>query len=354
MGNREEKTILVVEDSAVNRELLSHILLRHGYRVLQTDNGRSALRALEENTPDLLLLDIMMPDMDGYSLCSRIKQNKRIRDIPVIFISGLDGVEDKLTGFELGCVDYITKPFQVAEVLVRCATQLKIEEIKHQLEERNRQLEAEKQHSEDLLLQVFPSQVARELIDDGDCPPRLFKEVTVCFVDIVGFTTVSSSLDPEFLINELNDIFTGFDKIAVQYKCERIKTIGDAFLFCCGVPEENSDHAQSVVLAAKEMVAFLHNRNISATRQWQVRVGVHSGELVAGLVGSRKNLYDIFGDTVNIASRMEEHSLPMHVNISEATRALLPDGFTFMKRSDVDVKGKGEVSMYFVEDTELP
>ena len=350
MDHREE-TILVVEDSEVNRELLSHILLKQGYRVLQTDNGRSALKVLEENQPDLLLLDIVMPDMDGYSLCSRIKQNKQTCDIPVIFISALDGVENKLTGFELGCVDYITKPFQAAEVLVRCANQLKIGQIQHQLEEQNRQLEEEKKRSEDLLLQVFPSQVARDLIDNGDCPPRLFKDVTVCFVDIVGFTTVSSLLAPEFLINELNDIFSGFDQIAVKHKCERIKTIGDAFLFCCGVPEENCDHAKSVVLAAKEMVAFLHNRNASAKRQWQVRVGVHSGELVAGLVGSRKNLYDIFGDTVNIASRMEEHSLAMHVNISEVTHALLSDDFTFTKRSDVDVKGKGEVSMYFVEDT---
>ncbi len=353
MGNKEE-TILVVEDSDVNRGLLANILLKHGYRVLQTDNGRSALRVLEENQPDLLLLDILMPDMDGYSLCSRIKQNKLTRDIPVIFISGLDGVESKLTGFELGCVDYITKPFQVAEVLARCATQLKIGKIQHQLEEQNLQLEAERKQSEDLLLQVFPSQVARELIDGGDCSPRLFKDVTVCFVDIVGFTTVSSSLAPEFLIDELNDIFTGFDQIAVQYQCERIKTIGDAYLFCCGVPEENREHAENVVLAARDMVVFLHNRNVSAKRQWQVRVGVHSGELVAGLVGSRKNLYDIFGDTVNIASRMEEHSLPMHVNISETTYALLSSEFSFTKRCDVDVKGKGEVSMYFLEDAVLP
>lgn len=345
------ENILIVDDSPVNRQLLSHILTRQGYGVLQADSGQSALTLLETNAPapDLIFLDIVMPDMDGYALCSQLKQNERTRDIPVIFISSLDTTQNKLTGFELGGADYITKPFQPKEVLVRCATQLKICRIQHQLEEQNRQLEKEKQKSEALLLQVFPTQVAWELIEKGDSPPRFFKEVTVCFVDIVGFTTASSLLDPEFLISELNDIFTGFDQIAEAHSCERIKTIGDAYLFCCGVPEENGKHAASVVVAAKKMVEFLTARNVISKRQWQVRAGVHSGELVAGLVGSRKNVYDIFGDTVNIASRMEEHSLPMQVNISETTHALLHKDFVFTKRSGVEVKGKGQVSMYFVE-----
>ncbi len=347
---KKEETILVVEDSQVNRELLVYILNKQKYHVLQADSGQAALEIIKENTPDLILLDIVMPGMDGYALCSRLKQNARTQDVPVIFISALDSTDSKLTGFELGCADYITKPFQPEEVLVRCATQLKISHIQHQLEEQNKQLEREKRKSEALLFDVFPSRVARDLMAHGTSPTQFFKEVSVCFVDIVGFTGIVSRLDPEFVIRELNDIFTGFDQIAIEYQCERIKTIGDAYLFCCGVPDANEKHALRIVSAAKEMVAFLENRNRASAQQWQVRAGVHSGELVAGLVGARKNLYDIFGDTVNIASRMEEHSLPMQVNISKATHTLLQDDFIFTKRSEIEVKGKGLVSMYFVED----
>ncbi|MBU1418005.1 MAG: response regulator [Proteobacteria bacterium] len=349
----EKEIILIVEDSLVNRTLLSNLLTRHGYQVWSTDSAQAALETLEHELPDLIALDIMMPGMDGYELCRILKKDRRTRDIPVIFISSLDKTENKLTGFRAGGVDYITKPFYHEEVLARFSTHLKLSRLQHQLSEQNKQLTQEKQKTESLLFNVFPVNVARELMETGTCLPRSFDQVTVCFADIISFTATASSLAPEFIIGELNDIFTEFDQIAEEYDCERIKTMGDAYLFACGVPVENRQHAFNVVQTAKGMINFLEKRNNSTGQQWKIRIGIHSGKIVSGIVGSKKFLYDIFGDTVNIAARMEELSLPMRINISEATYMLLQDRFTFIKRSDIEVKGKGILSMYLVENNLL-
>lgn len=346
----EQQTILIVDDSKQNRQILDILLTSEGYQVWLADGGQSALDIIEQGLPDLMLVDIMMPGMDGYELCRKLKADSRTRAIPVIFVSALSDTQNKLNGFEVGGVDYITKPFQFEEVLVRIATHLKLCLLQHQLEEQNEQLEKERRKTESLLLNVLPIQVARELMATGEYQPRSFAQATVCFVDIVAFTEAATTLEPEYIISELNDIFTGFDRIACENNCERIKTIGDAYLFACGLPEENPEHAFNVVQATQEIIAFLHERNTKSKQEWLVRIGVDSGKVVGGIVGSEKYLYDIFGDTVNIAARMEKMSMPMRVNISEATHALLQDRFSVYKRKCREVKGKGKSCMFFVGD----
>ncbi len=350
----EEYIVLIIEDSQVNREILFNLMTRHGYQVWVAKNGEAALDLLKTKSPDLILLDVMLPTMEGYTLCRQLKRNRQTKGIPVIFISALSETENKLAGFAAGGADYITKPFHHDEVLARVATQLKMSRLQHQLEEQNKQLDLERQKIKSLLCNVLPTQVAQELLETGSCQPQSFDQVTVSFVDIVSFTTISSGLSPEFIIKELNEIFTGFDQISDKNNCERMKTIGDAYLFVCGVPKDNRDHACNVVSAAIEMIAFLKERNNRTEQQWKVRVGIHSGKVVGGIVGSKKYLYDIFGDTVNLASRLEELSPPMCVNISETTKALLQDKFHTTKRTDTDVKGKGRMSMYLVDGYSPP
>jgi len=349
-GMTDDYIILIIEDSRVNRKILSNLMTDNGYQVWIADSGNAALELLTTQSPDLILLDVMLPVMDGYTLCRQLKHSRQTKGIPVIFISALSETENKLAGFEAGGADYITKPFHHDEVLVRVATQLKMSRLQHQLEEQNKQLDLERQKIESLLCNVLPTKVAQELLKTGSCQPQSFDQVTVSFVDIVSFTTISSELSPEFIIEELNDIFTGFDQISDNNNCERMKTIGDAYLFVCGVPEDNRDHACNVVLAATEMITFLKERNKCTEQQWKVRVGIHSGKVVGGIVGSKKYLYDIFGDTVNLASRLEELSSPMRVNISKTTNTLLQGRFSTTKRRDVDVKGKGLLSTYLVDD----
>ena len=208
---------------------------------------------------------------------------------------------------------------------------------------------AEKEKTEALLLNILPAHIAAQLKETGKTVPELFENVTVLFSDFVGFTTTSSRLDPHTLIAELNDLFTQFDNIAGANRCERIKTIGDAYLAVCGMPLADPDHACNMVRAAVEMVRWLEARNATAPEKWQMRVGIHTGPVVGAVVGIKKYIYDVFGDTINTASRMEANSEPMRINLSEATHRLVQNEFSFVGRPPLDVKGKGSMRMYFVE-----
>ncbi|MEZ5083375.1 MAG: adenylate/guanylate cyclase domain-containing protein [Bacteroidales bacterium] len=215
--------------------------------------------------------------------------------------------------------------------------------------ERTKELAAEKEKTEELLLNTLPLKVVNELKQNGKSEPESFEDVTVYFSDIVGFTSISSKLDPKVLIGELNEIFTGFDDIMEKHECERIKTIGDAYLAVSGMPERNKNHAENMVNAAMEIRQFLAERNKSSNINWQVRIGIHTGKVVGGIVGVKKYIYDVFGDAINTTSRMESNSEPNQINVSETTYLLLKGKFKFFARKPMEIKGKGEMRMYFLE-----
>lgn len=213
----------------------------------------------------------------------------------------------------------------------------------------NEIIQVEKEKSECLLLNVLPARVAAELREQGASEPQAFPAVTVFFSDLVGFTSRSAAIDPTDLIAELSDMFTRFDEIMEAHGCERIKTIGDAYMAVCGMPEPHPQHARAMVAAAIDCMASMQERLPESGDGWQVRIGIHSGPVVGGIVGVKKYLYDIFGDTINTASRMESNSEPMRINVSEATWELVRDDFPFIERPAVDVKGKGSMRMFFVD-----
>ncbi|WP_028585258.1 adenylate/guanylate cyclase domain-containing protein [Desulfogranum mediterraneum] len=346
-----QERILVVEDSVINQKILERLLTQQGYAVSLAGDADQALAHLHQNRttlPELIVLDIMMPGMDGYTLCTLLKKNEQFRDIPVVFISSLDRAANKVRGFEVGGVDYITKPFHSAEVLARIHTHLKLCRLQRQLEEKNRQLQLEKQRSEGLLLNVLPARVAQELIATGSFSPQLYTNVSVCFIDIVQFTAAASLLRPDILIEELNQIFSGFDAIAREHGCERMKTVGDAFLCTCGIPEADPRHAHKMADTALAIIAFMEERNQRAAHKWQVRIGMHCGDVVGGIVGTDKYLYDIFGDTVNVASRLESLSAPMKINVSAQVHETLAAEYRFSKPLQVEMKGKGGRAMAFL------
>ncbi len=223
----------------------------------------------------------------------------------------------------------------------------KIETQKRILITQNELILEEKDKSEKLLLNTLPIKVVTELKEFGKSEPHLFDNVTVFFSDIVGFTQKANSLEPSVLISELNDIFTGFDEIVMKNDCERIKTIGDAYLCVCGMPLPNPNHAFNIVKSAIEMIDFIKKRNEDSIHKWNIRVGINSGSVIGGIVGVRKYIYDVFGDAVNTASRMETNSLPMRINVSESTYSLVKDSFEFTDRGEVEVKGKGKLKMFF-------
>jgi class 3 adenylate cyclase len=224
------------------------------------------------------------------------------------------------------------------------------EKLEVLVKERTHELEKEKEKTEELLLNTLPLKVVNDLKENGRTEPESFENVTVYFSDIVGFTNISTSLEPAELIGELNEIFTAFDDIMERNLCERIKTIGDAYLAVCGMPEKREEHARHMAQAAIEIREYLEERNRNSEINWKIRIGLHSGKVVGGIVGVRKYIYDVFGDTINTTSRMESNSEPMRINVSETTYLLIKDDFKFTAREPMEIKGKGRMKMYFLEE----
>jgi class 3 adenylate cyclase len=210
----------------------------------------------------------------------------------------------------------------------------------------------ERRKSEKLLLNILPSEVAKELKEKGEAEARLIDEVTVLFTDFKGFTQLSERLSPKALVAEINECFSAFDLIMQKYGVEKIKNIGDSYMAAGGLPTPNKTHPEDVVKAALEIQQYMLNhktrKEAAGELYFEIRIGIHTGPVVAGIVGLKKFQYDIWGDTVNTASRMESSGGPGKVNISEATFELVKGKFNCEYRGEVNAKGKGMLKMYFV------
>jgi class 3 adenylate cyclase len=226
------------------------------------------------------------------------------------------------------------------------------EKLEQKVVERTAELEREKRKADELLYNILPVETAHELKQKGFAEARYFERVTVLFTDFVGFTDLAARLAPADLVREIDECFKAFDLIAGRYRIEKIKTVGDSFMAAGGLPVPNSTHAEDVIHAAIEMRDFVAQRNASGTGSvpMGVRSGVHTGPVVAGIVGLKKFQYDIWGDTVNMASRMESTSEVGRVNVSRATWEIVRDRFDFQFRGDVEARGMGRIPMYFVEE----
>ena len=246
-----------------------------------------------------------------------------------------------------------------ALVLVECENIAKRKEAEYMLdshtrmvEKYTRDLKREKERAQKLLLNIMPRAVYEEMKDFGSVTPQRYEEATVLMLDFVGFTDMAVSRDPGSIVSELNDIFSAFDRIVELFNCERMKTIGDAYMAVAGIPEESSDHAQSIARVALRMRRYLERRNTSHREPWLGRIGIHSGPVVGSIVGVQRYVYDIFGPGVNLASRMETHAEPMEIAISEQTYELIREEFICSERGEEEVKGFG-TQRIFTLDGEL-
>jgi adenylate cyclase len=223
-----------------------------------------------------------------------------------------------------------------------------------QMAEKNaRDLEREKDRSERLLLNIMPKSVYEEMKDFGTVTPQLFDQASILMVDFVGHTEKAIAQDPTALVTEINDIFTVFDRITDLAGCERIRTVGDAYMAVSGLPDVNPEHAHNIARVALRMLRYIERRNSAHAEPWYCRIGINSGPVVGSLVGVQKYVYDIFGPGVNMAARMETLSEPMKITISEGTYELIKDDFQCIERGDFEVKGFGSQTLYFLE-RELP
>ena len=340
-GHNREARILVVDDSPQNIHALLETL-RHDYAVTAAKDGRNALAIAARNPqPSLILLDVIMPDFNGYEVCKELKANPQTANIPIIFVTSLDDAADETKGFELGAVDFITKPISPSIVKARVRSQLEIQRLCEDLR-------VAKEQSEGLLLNILPAPIASRLKDDRRDLARSFDDVTILFADLVGFTTLASDLSPEALVTLLDEFFSDLDRLSDQHHLEKIKTIGDAYMVAGGVPIPNADSAASVAAMALAILDSIKAFNQRHDLQLTIRMGMNTGPVVAGVIGHKKFAYDLWGQSVNLANRMESHGEPGRIQVSESTFALLRDRFRFERRGQISVKGCGEVTTYWL------
>jgi len=485
LGSDKKGVILIVDDNPDTLELLFFFLI--DFTVLVANDGKSAIQKVEQCQPDLILLDVMMPGIDGFETCRRLKASESSKDIPVIFMTALSETGDKVKGFDVGAVDYITKPIQEEVLKARITTHLTIRNLNRNLVEQNKKLQAEirerqqkeeelrlsnqaiaassngiviadarkpdvpityvnpaferltgyeaqevigrncrflqgndtdqpaldelraalregrgcmvvlsnyrkdgtlfwnelsispiydadgnvthfvgiqsditerkvaqealhyqQEQTENLLLNILPKPIAERLKLEPSTIADSFEEVSVLFADLVGFTEFSSRRSAKELVEFLNVIFSEFDQLVEKHGLEKIKTIGDAYMVVAGLPTARSDHADAIAQMALDMQQSLDKVNAKTGESFSMRIGINSGAVVAGVIGLKKFSYDLWGDTVNTASRMESLGIPGTIQVTTETYERLRDKYLFEERGAISVKGKGEMTTYLL------
>ena len=345
----EQGRLLLADDDAGNRELLQRRLEKLGYTVTTCGNGEEALRLLREGRFDLALLDMVMPGLDGHEILAEIKEDPKLQNVPVIMISALDQMESIVRCIDLGAEDYLAKPFNPTLLRARIAAALEKKRLRDWEKVYLKQIEDEQKQSERLLLNVLPRTVADRLKQGESTIVDSFPEATVLFADLVGFTTMSVRIPPKIVVQLLDEIFSAFDELAERHGMEKIKTIGDAYMAVAGLPLPKPDHTVAAARMALDMQEALQHFNTTHNTSLQMRVGINSGPVIAGIIGRKKFIYDLWGDTVNTASRMESHGEPGRIQLTETTARLLEWKFTLTPRGAIAIKGKGDQKTYWLE-----
>lgn len=393
---KEKFRILIVDDYPALVTLMRHKLIQRGFEVLTAQNGEDALQIINKEHPDLVISDVEMPVMDGYELCKQIKTNSSLTQTPVILVTSLVTSESLLKGISAGADNYLTKPYdddtlftkvndllnlsvipfnerEEIEVFVEgkkyemkadynhlinllvstykntLAQNTELASVKQKLNAVNDSLTHSKKEYEELLQNIFPANVAESLLAYGTVTPERFDDVTIMFTDFHGFTKIVPNLTPEELITSLSFYFDKFDEIASKHSLVKIKTIGDSYMAVGGLSERNKTHPVDIILAALEINHFMNeakDKKPESIPYFPLRIGINTGKTVVGVIGQKRFAYDIWGDAVNMASRMEQNAEQNSINVSEVTYQRVKDFFECSPCRIAEVKNMGEVSMY--------
>lgn len=375
---KQNGKILIVDDNPENLRLLSIALSQQGYDVRSAISGSMALSGLRSIMPDLILLDVMMPGMNGYEVCGKIKADTLTQDIPIIFISAVNEVIDKVKSFRLGGVDFITKPFQIEEVLLRIEHQLSICSLKKRLEEQNVRLQQEmrdreqafqeSRETESKAIEETRQQMQARLDQRWETIERLTRrldskgtaarlkgemvadraESTVLFASLVNFTAFADQAPPAQVVDTISQIFSAFDRLVEQLGVTKIKTIGTTYIAAGGIPTPRTDHAQTVadLALAMQKVLLACSAAQSLAKPLRLRIGIHTGAAIGGTVGTRQ--YDLWGNTVNIANQMQSAGAAGRILVTATTGEALRNRYLLEPRGNLLLEGKVEMMTYWL------
>lgn len=337
----EPGAILVVDDSPENREMLSRRLLQLGHEVGFAEDGVACLEQVRNRPFDLILLDLWMPRLDGMGVLEQLKADPALQTIPVIVLSADDDPQTVLRCIALGADDHLRKPCDPVFLRTRINASLEKKRLRDREQAYLDRIEQEKRRSEELLHVILPPDVATELKNNNAVRPRRFDDVGVLFCDVVGFTAFADRATPEDLVLHLQTMVELQELACSRHGLEKIKTIGDAFMAAAGLGTVG-DPAVACIRCGLEMAKQIAN----TPPGWQVRIGIHCGPVFAGVVGHRKYQYDIWGDTVNTASRIEQAAVPGAVCVSNPTWRRVAKACTGESLGVVNLKGKKPMEIF--------
>jgi adenylate cyclase len=351
-----QMNVLVVDDSRTLRMLLIRELNAIGIvKITEAVNGQDAMNKIQAEQFDLMLIDMEMPELDGLEVLKLVKADALLRYLPVIVISGADQFDKTVECIQVGAEDYLPKPFNPVLLRARVFSSLEKKRLRDidqgrivELQREKELLNLEQMKTDKLMLNILPKPIADRLKRGESNIAGNYPEVTVLFSDLVGFTKMSSQKSAGDLVKLLNDLFSRFDRRAESLGLEKIKTIGDAYMAVGGLPIPRSDHADICAEMALGMFDDLTEFNKQYDADLAMRIGLNTGPVVAGVIGFTKFSYDLWGNTVNTASRMESTSISGRIQISTSTRDSLSSAFIIEERELMECKGLGLIMTYFL------
>lgn len=348
--------VLVVDDSRTLRMLLIRELNAIGIvKITEAVNGQDAMNKIHAEQFDLMLIDMEMPELDGLEVLKLVKADALLRNLPVIVISGAEQFDKTVECIQVGAEDYLPKPFNSVLLRARVFSSLEKKRLRDidqgrivELQKEKELLSLEQMKTDKLMLNILPKPIADRLKRGESNIAGNYPEVTVLFSDLVGFTKMSSQKSAGDLVKLLNDLFSRFDQRAESLGLEKIKTIGDAYMAVGGLPIPRSDHADICAEMALGMFDDLMEFNKQYDAELAMRIGLNTGPVVAGVIGFTKFSYDLWGNTVNTASRMESTSISGRIQMSTSTRDHLSQSFIIEERELMECKGLGLIMTYFL------
>jgi class 3 adenylate cyclase/ActR/RegA family two-component response regulator len=392
-----EAAIVIAEGDIQTGEVLGQVLADLNHSIVIVNTVDQFWSTLEQYGVKLLVLDSLLPPSGGYELCRVLRQAVNHCSLPILLTGFRNDISFTEKAFEMGATDYLTKPFHPPEILSRVRTQLsllslqrrifeQLEEqriqqsgrkvtlllslqqrlriqsqrlqaknilLQHEIAERReieRALRETQARSDSLLLNILPAPIADRLKRGESSLADRYEEATILFADIVDFTPLATHLSPLELMEILNQIFSTFDRLVDKFQLEKIKTIGDAYMVAGGVPVHRPDHAEAVMEMAIAMRKAIRKFKRECGTPLQLRIGINTGAVVAGIIGLKKFTYDLWGDAVNVASRMESQGLPGRIQVTESTYNQLKNRYNFEEWGVVNIKRKGKMPTYFFID----
>ena len=333
--------VLVVDDEEQNRLLLRDSLAARGYEVEEAENGEQALRKIAARPPDVILLDLMMPVMDGFEVCRRLKTVGQTAHLPILLVTASSDRKERLMGMAVGANDFLNKPIDLQDVILRVGNAVYTKHL-------HDQLQAEQQESERLLLNIFPKAIAERMKQGETNIADSYPEVTVLVADLVGFTTLAARINPEMVVQLLNEIFSAFDLLAEKHGLERIKTMGNAYMAAAGISFPRPDHAEASAALAIEFRQEIERQNLRDDGSIRLRIGLSTGPVVAGVIGSKRFAYDIWGEAVNLACRLQSTAEAGRIQVSESTYEQLKAIYLFERAQNSSANWQSAPPSYWL------